>query len=469
MLKESIMQKEKQKIELQITDAEYDALFLLTDDGIQAECFTDYYFDTGAFLFKQAGASIFIREHSDNYTLIMTVARKADGVASVRKYENSINAKDFIYAMKNSIPQDLLDKLPLKWNKSPFEHREIIYLSCADTERRYIKTSCGVTIAITETDRVRTTKYGIQFEYAEEQELTAVKAFLKSKHINWITIKKTGYEQLLDAWKQSFFDDEEELGNEVQISFKSKLIPGFTHERKFKISLKTKEGQMIKKVFVDYVKNEFGVSAIVWQEPQDFLEKAKYVARYLSEALKKTYLSDEFNDSRGFREDKNNYKFYGITQREYLAVSQAEVDYSYIVCSISDDNFRNIANGFLEGLNNREISEKYFDCNIKKADYEIAKFYKKLAEEYSRMAIVENSNYPSFGQLSPLHQEYIHAGFHIMVAVGAEDWVSLDARGADLYSRFETSYIRGEHPLNEPTDEEKYYFDLHDRIFGKWR
>ena len=235
------MQKEKLKMELQITDAEYDALFLLTDDDAEAECYTDYYFDTGAFLFKQGNATMSIREYGDTYTMIMTVAKK--GGAEVKKYEKHIDVKAFIFAMKRGIPQDLLEDLPLKWNKSPLEHREIIYLSCADTERRYIKTPCGITIAIIETDRVRTTKYGIEFEYADEQELTAVKSFLKSKHINWLPVRKNGYEQLLDAWKQSFFDDEEELGNEIQISFKSKLIHGFTHERTFRVSLRTKEGQ----------------------------------------------------------------------------------------------------------------------------------------------------------------------------------------------------------------------------------
>lgn len=461
------MQKDKKKIELQITEAEYGELFLLTDDGADAECYTDYYFDTGAFLFRQNNASMSIREFGENYTMTMTVYKK--DTAEAQKYEKTIDTKSFIFAMKRSMPQDLLEGLPLKCNKNPLEHREIIYLSCADTELRYIKIPCGITIAITETDRVRTTKYGIELEYVEERELADVKSFLKSKNINWIPVKKSGYERLLDAWKQSFLDDEEELGNEVQISFKSRLIPGFTHERKFKISLKTKEGQLIKKVVVDYVKNEFGVSAIVWQEPQDFLEKAKYIAKNLPSTLEKTYLSDKFNDSRGFREDSDNYRFFGITQREYLAVRQAEVDYSHIVCSISDDNFRKISTGFTDGLNNREIAEKYYNGNIKKTDYEIKKFYDRLAAEYARLAVVEDSNYPTFGQLSPLHQDYIYAGFHIMVAVGGEDWASLDARGADLYSRFTTAYIRGERPLYDPSEEEKFYFDLHDRLFGKGR
>jgi len=462
-----IMKKDKQKIELQITDAEYDALFLLTDDDAEAECYTDYYFDTEAFLFKQGNVTMCIRECGDTYTMTMTVAKK--GIAEVKKYVKLIDVKAFIFSIKHSIPHDLLEDLPLKWNKSPLEYREIIFFACSATERRYIDIPCGIKIAITETDRVRTTKYAIEFEYEEEQELIAVKSFLEAKHISWLPIKKNGYEQLIDAWKQSFIDDEEELGNEVQISFKSRLIPGFTHERKFKISLRTKEGQFIKKVVVDYVNNEFGVRSIVWQEPQNFLEKAKYVAKNLQNALEKTFLSDKFNDSRGFREDSNNYKFFGLTQKEYLAIRQAEIDYSHIVCSIIDNNFRRIADGFADGLNNREIAGKYFDGNIKKADYEIGKFYKRLAEAYARMAIVEDARYPSFGQLSPLHQDYICAGFHIMVAVGTDDWVSLDARGADLYTKLGIKYTCDDDLEKEPDDDAKFYYDLHDRLFGKGR
>ena len=186
-------------------------------------------------------------------------------------------------------------------------------------------------------------------------------------------------------------------------------------------------------------------------------------------ALEKTYLSDSFNESRKFSEDRDSYKFFGITQREYFAVRQAEVDYFNIVGSLSDDNFRNISDGFADGLNNREIAEKYFDGNLKKADYEIVKFYKRLAEEYARTAIAEDGSYPSFGQLSPLHQEYIYAGFYIMVAVGAEDWVSLDARGADLYTKLGTEYIYDDGLVKDPDDDAKFYYNLHDRLFGKGR
>jgi len=228
----------KQKMQLTLSEEEYGHLFPLVVDT-PAECYSDYYFETEGLEFIRGKGSMSIRDYSGNYILTLTAA-KNDG--SIRNYEKAITVNDFIHTLKRGIPRDLIEDFPLKWKNNPLEHREIINLSHTDTEAWGIAVPGGVTIFLKEIDCVRTTRYEIEFEYADENEKAAVKRFLQNKGIKWIPVKKSGYELLFAAWKSALIGEDAELGDGLQITFKSKLIPGFTHEQRFKISLKSEDG-----------------------------------------------------------------------------------------------------------------------------------------------------------------------------------------------------------------------------------
>jgi uncharacterized protein YjbK len=81
-----------------LTEVEYGRLFPLIT-WKEADCFSDYFFDTAAFGFRKGSSALFIRERGEAYTLTMVVDKEVNiSFLALRKKntkQSSVLSKSF--------------------------------------------------------------------------------------------------------------------------------------------------------------------------------------------------------------------------------------------------------------------------------------------------------------------------------------------------------------------------------------
>lgn len=460
------MNNANRKIRISIGQADYARLLRVAEKG-EAECFTDYYFDTEGLLFARSESALRIRENGNTYELMLSLATKnADDEIAIAEFSKRITAKDFTHSVIRWLPRDLIEEYPISWIHNPLEHKSIGYFECTDTEQRRLAIGRKLFAVLKEIDYMNlATRYEIVFVPKTEKEKTAFEAFLTKQGIKAIVPKNSEYETLATVWRKSFLSKDENLLDSISISFRGSGIKHITQRERWDIFIKSKEGRYLSSAIVKYIEDtESSPEAIVWKEPFEYRERAKYVVKNLREALKKIEASDEYN-GRQWGEDDAEYKFYGLTQKEYIAIKQAELKlFSVVTVGLSDEE-STLLSEIYDGVDPKESANKYYGGDEKKRNNRIFALYGKLAKEYKRADIEDVGKFPPFEALSPLQQEFLQAAFNLYVYFDDEEFSRYDSKGANKY--WEMQYPDR---LTAMTEEERIkLWELHERLFGRGR